>query len=250
MRFDVDTPLCIASGAEATLSPSRLSRGTVLNTVLAALVVIAVALAAHVMKTKSPLVDKSAEPDYAALVPESFAGWRLVPQIRLVTPVEDDALANRIYSQMIGRAYVDNDGNTVMLLLAYGPRQIDRLQLHRPEICYIAEGFRVSALTPRLAKILPDGGTLAASKLVARREGRIEHITYWMRIGDHVVSTLFRRQLTTLGYGLKGVIADGVLVRVSSVNIDASTADEVHQRFLRDMLAAVERRQLKQFVGS
>jgi EpsI family protein len=250
MRSDIDTALCASSVAKATLAPPPFSRGTVLNTALAALVVMAVALAAYVMKTKSPLIDKAAEPDYAALVPESFAGWRLVPQIRLVTPVEDDALANRIYSQMIGRAYVDNDGNTVMLLIAYGPRQIDRLQLHRPEICYIAEGFRVSGLTPFSAAILPDGGVLPLSKLVARREGRVERITYWMRIGDDVVSTLFRRQLTTLGYGLRGVIADGVLVRVSSINVDADTADEVHQRFLRDMLAAVDKGQLKQFIGS
>jgi EpsI family protein len=217
---------------------------------LAGLLILGAATAGYVMKTKSLMVDKRIQPNYAELVPETFGEWKLLPHIRLVTPVEDDSLANRIYSQMVGRAYADKSGNMVMLLMAYGPRQSDRLQLHRPEICYVAEGFRVSPLQSATLEVEPGRPPLDVSKLVARREGRVERITYWMRIGDEVVSTLFRRQMTTVGYGLQGLIADGVLVRVSTLNMDEATANDVHSRFLRDMLKSVGSGELQHFVGS
>ena len=31
-----------------------------------------------------------------------------------------------------------------MLMIAYGESQSDRLQLHHPEVCYTAQGFRVT----------------------------------------------------------------------------------------------------------
>jgi EpsI family protein len=216
---------------------------------LAALLIVLVSTVSYAMKTKSVLIDGKAEPDYANLMPAEFGEWRLVPQIRLVVPVEDDALANRIYSQMIGRAYVDRSGNTVMLLMAYGPKQIDKLQLHRPEICYVAEGFRVSALQPAQVEVEPGRPHLNVSKLIARRENRVERITYWMRVGDDVVSTVFRRQLTSLRYGLQGLIPDGVLIRVSTINMEEGSSNEVHARFLRDMLVSVRQADLRHFVG-
>jgi EpsI family protein len=220
-----------------------------LHAALAAIAILGVAAASYALKAKTLLADRDGRPDYSAIIPESFGDWKLVPSIRLVTPVDDDALANRVYSQMIGRGYADKAGNVVMLLVAYGPRQIDRLQLHRPEVCYVAEGFRVSGSTPVTIDL---NGRLAlpARKLVAQREGRIERITYWMRIGDDVVSTLFSRQWTKLRYGLRGLIADGVLVRISTINMDAATAERVHAQFLEALMKAVPGPELKHFVGS
>jgi EpsI family protein len=223
---------------------------TLIHAALAALLILGVATAGYAMKSKTLMAAGLLEPSYAEMVPESFGEWKLMPQVRLVTPVDEDSLEKRIYSQMVGRAYADASGNMVMLLLAYGPRQSDRLQLHRPEVCYVAEGFRVSPLTPATIQLEPGRPPLEVSKLVARREGRVERVTYWMRIGDHVVSTLFRRQVTTLTYGLQGLIADGVLVRVSTVNMDEKTSDEVQGRFLQAMLEAVSTPHLQHFVGA
>jgi EpsI family protein len=211
--------------------------------------ILIVSTVSYAMKTKSVIIDGKAEPDYAKLIPEEFGDWKLLPQIRLVVPIEEDALANRIYSQMVGRAYADKAGNTVMLLMAYGPKQVDKLQLHRPEICYVAEGFRVSGLQAAQLEVEPGRPSLNVSKLVARRENRVERITYWMRVGDDVVSTLFRRQMTSLRYGLQGLIPDGVLIRVSTINLDEASSNEVHARFLRDMLVTVRHADLRHFVG-
>lgn len=220
------------------------------HSALAAVAILCAVVAAHALTVKTMIADRDGEPPYEKLVPDEFGDWKLVPSIRLVTPVEPDALANRVYSQMIGRGYTDRAGNLVMLLVAYGPRQLDKTQLHRPEICYVAEGFEVSKSTPADIDLGEGGRMLHVRKMVARRENRTERITYWMRVGDDIVSTLLDRQVTKLRYGLRGFIPDGVLIRVSTINLDARTADQVQTKFLRDLMRTVPDNQLRSFVGN
>ena len=219
------------------------------NTVAAAILMIFVASMAHIMQAKTVIATRDGEPQYSNLVPESFGEWKLVPSVRLVLPVESGALSNLIYSQMVGRGYVNKSGDLVMLMIAYGPRQIDRLQLHRPEICYVAEGFRVAESSPAVIGTGVADGKLAVRKLVARREGRTERMTFWMRIGDDVVSTQLGQQLEKLHYGLQGVIPDGALIRVSTVNMDEAQAKAVQEKFIRDMFGAVGNANLKPLIG-
>ena len=82
--------------------------------------------------------------DLEEVIPRAFGDWKPVPEVRIVEPPGSDTLAREIYSQEIARGYADRDGHIIMLLIAYGMSQSDRLQLHRPEICYAAQGFRVS----------------------------------------------------------------------------------------------------------
>lgn len=221
-----------------------------LHAALAGLLILSTAAAGEVFKAKTLLADRQGQADYASVVPDEFGDWKLVPSIRLVTPADDDSLAKQIYAQMVGRAYRDKAGNTVMLLIAYGPRQSDRLQLHRPEICYVAEGFRVTR--PEATQL--DGvnglGPLKVSRLVAQREGRTERITYWMRIGDDVVSTLLGRQAVKLRYGLQGVIPDGVLFRISTINMEPAASDQVQAAFLRDLFGAMKNENIVHLLGS
>ena len=59
-----------------------------------------------------------------------------------------DSLEATIYNQEASRGFVDPEGHVVMLMVAYGESQSDRLQLHHPEVCYTAQGFRVSRTSP------------------------------------------------------------------------------------------------------
>src|SRR3546814_9693687 len=50
-----------------------------------------------------------------------------------------------LYSDTLTRLYSHaGTGERVMLLMAYGSTQSDLLQLHRPETCYPAFGYRIS----------------------------------------------------------------------------------------------------------
>jgi EpsI family protein len=205
----------------------------------AAILILAAAGLAQIMIPRELMArgqDKFALED---VVPRQFGAWKEVPGGRLVVPPDPNALANQIYSQELGRAYVDREGHVVMLMLAYGPSQSDRLQLHRPEICYVSDGFQVS---PTFETKLSFGGsanTLRIKRLIAQRGPRFEPVTYWMRVGDEVATGVLDRQLIKLKYGLRGIIPDGTLVRVSTVGLPEAQAYSLQERFIRDLLTAV-----------
>ena len=173
--------------------------------------------------------------DLATLVPEHFGNWHAVPNVQLVTAQEPDSLEKELYSQVLGRAYTDDDNHVVMLLLAYGPSQSDRLQLHRPEICYVANGFHVGNMT-RASIDIPDLGAVPTRELVATRADRLEYITYWMRIGNQIASSVYDRQLIKLEYGLKRIVPDGLLVRLSVVGSSAPDAYRLQSRFIQALI--------------
>src|SRR3546814_1503171 len=88
-----------------------------------------------------------------------------------------------LYSDTLTRLYSHaGTGERVMLLMAYGSTQSDLLQLHRPETCYPAFGYRIS----RSAVASLDFGArdLPVRELIAVGPARTESILYWTRVGD------------------------------------------------------------------
>ena len=171
--------------------------------------------------------------DLASMLPTSFGTWHTIPNVALVTAQEPNSLEQELYSQVVMRAFEDESHNVVMLLLAYGPTQTDHLQLHRPEICYVANGFRVGTVTQATLDIAGDSH-LPVKRLVATREDRIESITYWMRIGDHIANSVFGRQLIKLEYGLRGIVPDGLLVRTSVIG-SSQEAYKIQDQFINEL---------------
>ena len=171
-------------------------------------------------------------------IPKSFGDWTPLPGGGVIRP-PPDGLEAEIYSQEVGRAYQDKDGHVVYLMIAYGESQSDRLQLHHPEVCYTAQGFRVTR--PAMSKFewSPSAPPIVLTRLVATREDRIEPISYWMRIGYDVSNSNWARQALKLQYGLRGWIPDGALFRVSTVGIPANISFPVQDKFIRDLLNAV-----------
>jgi EpsI family protein len=233
---------------------SRPNRDHVMKIHLRALVAGAVILLAaglaHVM-TPTELMARSSDTfDLQSMIPRQFGEWTQVPGILLVEPTEPDALERQLYAQEIGRGYADRDGHIVMLVVAYGPSQSNRLQLHRPEVCYVAEGFRVFPPFETELSYRDGAPPLKLKRLIAQRPLRFEPISYWMRVGDRTATGVFDRQLIKLMYGLRGIIPDGMLVRVSTVGLTETAAYAVQDRFIRDLLAALGPENLKYFVGA
>jgi len=169
-----------------------------------------------------------------------FGDWKPVEGLNVVTPPDADSLEAEIYNQEVSRGFVDPDGHVVMLMVAYGESQSDRLQLHHPEVCYTAQGFRVSRTKPVKLDYSPSAPPLRATRLVAQREERIEPITYWMRIGYDNSSSNWTRQVLKLGYGLRGWVPDGALFRVSTIGIPAEQSFKIQDKFIHDLLNSVD----------
>jgi EpsI family protein len=224
--------------------------------VLASLAMLVTAAAAQWLAPRQSI--GAVPPNLSVMIPRQFGGWRYVPSIGLVTPPEPDTAedAGRAasqysdpYSQVVGRGYQDALGHVVMLLVAYGPAQDFRLKAHRPEFCYVAAGFRILNKSEATLRIDDRPEPLRMARLVAERESRLEPVTYWMRVGDEISHGVIDRQLIRFRYGLRGIVPDGALIRVSTVGLEPEASFRIQDQFIRDLFAAIAPRELPFFVG-
>jgi len=126
-----------------------------------------------------------------------------------------------------------------MLLIAYGEDQLElTTQVHLPSVCYPAQGFDI---IQQFETRLPiGGGTLPVVRMVARAPGRNEPITYWITMADMVIQNETQRRVARVRYALRGLIPDGMLVRISTIDTDVERAFTIQTNFLRELQAAIQ----------
>ena len=184
-----------------------------------------------------------------AMIPARFGSWKVDPTIVPLTPSpEQQGALARIYDQTLSRTYVDPAGRRVMLSIAYGGEQSRALQLHLPEVCYVAQGFQVAG--EGSGELATRFGTLPVQRLVASQGERNEPITYWITIGDRATRSGIEQKLRRLAYGLSGQIPDGMLVRISSITTDEAGAWRLHDRFAADLLDSLDAAGRKRLIGA
>jgi len=79
---------------------------------------------------------------------------------------------------------------------------------------------------------------------------RFEPISYWMRVGNDITTGIVDRQLARLKYGLKGLIPDGALMRVSTIGLSKDASYKLQDEFIHDLLAAIAPENRKFFTGA
>ncbi|MCG2632708.1 EpsI family protein [Bradyrhizobium sp. WYCCWR 13023] len=224
--------------------------------IVASAAILAAAVLAQVLMPRQLMARTSAAPSLDQIIPKQFGTWKLVPDISPITPpdpegyVQPDPNGAKVYAQEVSRAYTDGQGNIVMFLVAYGPVQNYRLKAHRPEICYTAAGFRIDDKFGGSIKVKNGVPPIKVTRVVAERESRYEPISYWMRVGNDITTGVVDRQIVRLKYGLRGIIPDGALIRVSTVGLPRDAAFQLQDKFVHDILAAIPENELKFFTGS
>jgi EpsI family protein len=183
------------------------------------------------------------------LVPLEIASWRVTPSNAVILPeAEAGSLADRLYNQTLSRLYLADDRLPVMLVIAYGNTQSDQLQLHRPEVCYRAFGFAISE--SRLASLeVRRGVALPVRELVASTNERTEPILYWTRIGDFLPVTGRQQRAMKLRSEIGGTVADGVLVRMSTVAEPTRETFETLESFARELVLSLPPEALPALLG-
>lgn len=201
--------------------------------VAAGLMFAGAALAVGMRPTKH-MADQIGMPDLEQLFPKQFGDWRVDTNTPVILPSPDvQALLDKIYNQVLARTYVNAQDQRIMLSVAYGGDQSDGTSAHRPEVCYPAQGF---AIRSNSVSLLPLGDrTIQVRRLTSQLGPRHEPITYWVLVGGAVVTSGVGQKLVQMRYGLRGVIADGMLVRVSSIDANAERAFDVQQQFISDL---------------
>lgn len=221
---------------------------SVRNFILLVLMIASAGLATALRPTIS-LADERAPIDLKAMVPASFGDWRLVERTGayIVDPQTQQTL-DKIYSETLSRSYVNSKGYQIMLSIAYGKNQSDALQLHKPEVCYPAQGFQLS--DKRAASLALGAQTIPSTRLMTRLNLRQEPVTYWTVVGDHVTVGGINKKVTEIRYALNNRIPDGMLIRVSSIDGNPTTAYSLQDEFAREMVAAIAPAHRGRFSGS
>jgi hypothetical protein len=70
-----------------------------------------------------------------------------------------------------------------------------------------------------------------------------------MRVGNDIATGPAESQMIRLKYGLRGIIPDGALIRVSTIGLSPDVAFKLQDQFIRDLLAAIPPGELKFFTG-
>lgn len=209
-----------------------------LSHLLVGLAMLAAAGLALALTPRHKLADQGPKISLEAMIPKQFGEWKLEETIAsLIVSPDVQAMLDKIYNQTLTRNYVNDKGGRIMLSIAYGSDQSYSSQVHRPEMCYPAQGFEIRSMSKD--SISFSGAKLPVMKLVATQGRRIEPITYWVMVGDSAVRGNMEQHLARLKYGLNGKIPYGVLVRVSSISANESQSYHTQEQFVRDMLRAV-----------
>ena len=215
---------------------------------LGALMLIAAGLTIAATPTKR-MVDLGPKIDLEQLIPEAFGEWHIDRSIAPITVAPDvQAKLDRIYNQTLSRTYVNSKGQRVMLSIAYGGDQSDATRAHRPEACYPAQGFKITSSSDSVVNA--GQYTVPAKSLVAQMGARIEPITYWIMVGERVATSGTDQKLMQLSYTVRGVIPDGMLVRVSNISPDARSSYDLHSRFVSDLAATIPAPLQPRFFGA
>ena len=195
----------------------------------------------------------------ASLVPVQIADWHEIPLAsdavdpRTQLPGAKDREAP--YDDVLMRGYANPRGDIVVLALAYGSRQRQEVKIHRPELCYTAQGFEVLRRTPVDVPLTgvsdrPARGT----RMLVRAADRVETVSYWIRIGDLYSRGAWKTRSHLFTEGLSGRIVDGMLVRVSQIVPDAASATPqrfaLQEDFLAQLVHALPAGARNLFVGS
>lgn len=201
------------------------------------------------LKPSVKMADAGPKINLETMVPKSFGDWKIDETIvPLIANPEQEALINQIYNQTLTRTYVNSHNERIMLSIAYGGDQSDSMAVHKPEVCYPAQGFQIQQSK---SDVFSTGrGGIPVKRLVATQGQRIEPITYWTTVGDTVAVSGTKWKLQQLKYGLTGKIPDGLLFRISSIQPDAEKAYHTQDAFTRDLLKAMSPSGIQRIIGN
>ena len=231
-------------------STTPLGQRATLVRVLGAVMVLASLLAWGMTPTKY-WSQHTATVKYNSLFTPSFGGWVLAPEqsTAVVNPQQQETL-DAIYDEIVSKVYIDRaTGRRVMISLAYGNNQSRATQVHKPEVCYPAQGFDLMSMQ-KGTLAMADQQALPVMRIVAQMGRRVEPLTYWIRAGDRVVRGAIEQNIARVSLGLRGYIPDGLLFRISEINADATASFALQDRFVREFLAQLSPAARESLIGT
>lgn len=155
----------------------------------------------------------------AGQLPNRVAGWAGQTTVDVILP-PDDGLTDQTYGEVVIRRFVDGRSPPITLVIAQDAIQGFASQLHRPETCYPASGFRITR--QENYKLQAGGRSIPAGFLEAERGSRRDSVLYWTRLGDNFPQDIWQQRAAIIKGALAGSNTRGLLVRLSQKTGNAS----------------------------
>jgi EpsI family protein len=175
----------------------------------------------------------------ADLAPPSFGGWLSEDVGDPYAVNGKGTLSAKLYNELVVRQYTNQAAQAaVLMLLAYGGKQSDELQLHRPEVCYPAFGYTLVRNEPLSLPVGPRV-TVPARRLAAEQDDRRESIIYWSRMGELIPQDAGQQRAARLQIGMRGIVPDGLLCRFSMTGENVEQNWMTIDAFVTELLSAI-----------
>ena len=212
-------------------------------------IMIALSISAFSLRPDQKMSDQNKQIDIEAMIPNQFSEWKLDKESSalLVDPSVTESL-NKTYLQSISRTFINNQGQRVMLAIAYGGDQNDMMQVHKPEICYTAQGFHIEQSHDDNFETAY--GNFVVRKMLAVKGTRLEPVTYWVTIGNKIAVNPIQWRLERIRYGLTGVVPDGLLFRVSTIGDNLEEGYGIQKKFVSDLMQSITPDARNRFLGT
>jgi EpsI family protein len=204
-----------------------------------------IATAIGVQWLQPELLPAAGRATLAQSIPVQFGDWQEVPftgdQIDPGKGTADEPNMDRPYDDLLMRAYGNSRGDVVLLAVAYGRNQRQEVKIHRPDVCYTAQGFQLVERSP--VSLPVSGAAIHGMRMLVKAPGRTEAVSYWIRIGEVFTENAWSIRYHIFKQGLAGKAVDGVLVRASRIEQGSGPASgaryAVQEQFLGDLVRAL-----------
>lgn len=173
------------------------------------------------------------------LVPRSIGNWEAVAYeaVPIINPEQQQSLLED-YDEVLSRTYVNQrTSDEVMLSIAYGSVQSHDRQIHKPEVCYPAQGFAIDSVGRRQFELA--SRRIPVTTLHATRGRRSEYIEYWIVEGPSIVRGALEQNMKRTLLALRGIREDGLLFRVSTLSDDSARSTALLEEFSQALLQSV-----------
>jgi len=204
-----------------------------------------IATAVGVQWLQPELLPAAGRVTLAQSIPVQFGDWKEVAfagdQIDPGKGTADEPNMDRPYDDLLMRAYGNSHGDVVLLAVAYGRNQRQEVKIHRPDVCYTAQGFQLVERSPVSFPV--SGAAIHGMRMLVKAPGRTEAVSYWIRIGDVFTENAWSIRYHIFKQGLAGKAVDGVLVRASRIEQGSGATSGarygVQEQFLGDLVRAL-----------
>lgn len=217
--------------------------------ILLATLMIGASIIAYIAKPTRYMAEIYPRERLTVEIPKEFKHWKkLQTEVAAVVDPTQLAVLNYLYTETFSANYVDTSNHIIMLSVAYGKDQSDGHDVHKPDLCYPAQGFTVIEQR-ELPLAIDTHRSIIVQYMKTQRDQRIEPLIYWTTVGNYLYRNRMQKKLIAFKYSRDNLIPDGMIIRVSTLEKDSTVALATLTDFVKDWYEAMSEQQRKRYFG-